>query len=303
MTAAAGPALLLLNPRAAGGRAARLLPGLMALLRQQPAAAPVELHAVEGVEQALQLLHAWPAGSRVLLAGGDGTLHRMLPALLARRHQVALLPCGTGNDSARALGVHGLALAEALRLGLHGPASQVDCGEVVTPQGAWPFFSSLAAGFDAAVGARALAAPAALRGTLRYLWATFGGLRALSPCQVRVVADGQVLHDGPALFASSLNTRSYGSGMPVVPHARIDDGRLDLLLAGEFGRAATLAMLPRLLAGRHLGHPRVHALAFERLILQADEALPLAGDGEPLPEAARLEVRVRPAALTVVRRR
>ena len=115
-----------------------------------------------------------------------------------------------------------------------------------------------------------------------------------------MIVDGELVHDGEALFASCLNTATYGAGMPAVPGARIDDGRLDLLIAGRFGRFATLAMLPRLLAGRHLGHPQVRTAPFTLLRVECEAEMPLAADGEPLADAHAITVRVMPGALQVV---
>ena len=88
--------------------------------------------------------------------------------------------------------------------------------------------------------------------------------------------------------------------MPAVPDASIADGRLDLLIAGRFGRAGVLRMLPLLMRGRHLGHPQVRVCRFESLRVESSPALPLAADGEPLPAATSFEVRVREASLSVV---
>ncbi|WP_158219805.1 diacylglycerol kinase family protein [Ideonella sp. A 288] len=291
---------MLLNPQAAGGRAARLLPRVQAhLSRHAPGAT---LQCFHSADEALAWLRSRPRGSRVVLAGGDGTVHRMLPALLVRGHQLGLLPCGTGNDTARAFGVHRLAAEDALDLALRAEARAIDIGEVVCGAACTPFVSSLAAGFDAAVAQRALQAPGWLRGLPRYLAATFAELAALRRFGVEAWVDGQPRPLGDTLFASTLNTRSYGSGMPAAPAARIDDGRLDLLVAGRFGTVGALAMMPLLLAGLHLRHPRVRALPFTTLRLRADPPLPLAADGEPLPDATELTVRVRPAALMAVRR-
>jgi diacylglycerol kinase family enzyme len=60
-------------------------------------------------------------------------------------------------------------------------------------------------------------------------------------------------------------------------------------------------MLPLLLAGWHLRHPRVRSLPFEHLRIESEDPLPLAADGEALPSARRLDVRVLAGALAVVR--
>ena len=291
-------ALVLLNPRAAGGRAARIAEPLRRWLEARAAGATLSI--ATDAADARSVLLGRPAGSRVVLIGGDGTLHQMLPALLARQLSVGLVPVGSGNDMARALGLSGLRWDAALAIALHGAACRCDVGELVIGDAGVPFASSLAVGFDAAVARRAADGPAWLGGLPRYLWATLSELAALRRLRVRAIVDGTLAHDGEALFASCLNTPSYGAGMPAVPHARIDDGRLDLLVAGRFGRLGALAMLPRLLTGTHLGHARVSTAAFSELQLECDDALPLAADGEPLGAARKFAVRVLPGALQVV---
>ncbi|HEY1131014.1 MAG TPA: diacylglycerol kinase family protein [Roseateles sp.] len=296
LTSASVPALCLLNPHAANGRCAALAAPLREALPQVPLVLP------ENVTAARQRLLALPEGSRVIVAGGDGTVHQLLPALVERRLQLALLPGGTGNDLARALGLARMDWREALNHAQHAPASAMDLGEVSTPgREAQLFMSSLAAGFDAAIAGRAHAAPNWLRGQPRYLWATLAEIGQLRRYPLRVEADGQLLYDGPSLFASSLNTPSYGSGMPVAPVARIDDGQLQLLRVAAFGRLGALAMMPLLLTGQHLRHREVVLSSFRTLRLTCTEPLPLAVDGEPLPPATDLSVRVLPQALGVVR--
>jgi len=290
------PALCLLNPHAANGRCAALAEPLREALPQVPLVLP------ENVAAARQRLLALPEGSRVIVAGGDGTVHQLLPALVARKLQLAILPGGTGNDLARALGLARMGWREALAHAQSAPASAMDLGEITAPEcGTQLFMSSLTAGFDAAIAIRAQAAPNWLRGQPRYLWATLNEIGRLRVYPLRVEADGQLLHDGPLLFASSLNTPSYGSGMPAAPGARIDDGELQLLRVGAFGRLGALAMMPLLLTGLHLRHSNIHLSAFKTLRLSSSQPVPLAVDGEPLPSATDISVRVQPQALHVVR--
>ncbi len=295
--------LVLLNPHAGGGRAARLQTPIHQWLAQH--APGTEFAAPDSVEQARARLQALPRSSRVVVVGGDGTLNQLLPALLAGEHTLGLVPCGSGNDTARALKLHHAPWPAALAHALRGPARSMDVGQAAFySEGAArtvPFLSSFTTGFDSAVGLRALNGPRWLRGLPRYLLATLRELAALRTWELQVQLDGVAVHDGTALFASTLNTRSFGSGMPAVPHALIDDGQLNLLLAGRFGRISTALMLPRLLAGWHLGHPRVQTRAFSRLTLHASTPVPLAADGEYLGTTQQLELQVLAGALCVVR--
>lgn len=292
-------ALCLLNPHARGGRSAALLEPLRQALLAHP---NVPLVVPQDIADARARLMQLTPGSRVIVAGGDGTVHQLLPALHARQLELALLPCGTGNDLARALGLRHLHWEAALKHGLSAPARRIDLGQLQIGQREHLFMSSLTAGFDAAVGARAHAAPGWLRGMPRYLWATLAEIRHLRLYQVQLRADGQLLHEGQVLFASSLNTETYASGMPVAPGARIDDALLELVRVGRFGRLGALATMPLLLAGQHLRHPRIAMQRFRELEITCRSPMPLALDGEPIADAGDFKVRVLPQALAVVAR-
>ncbi len=289
--------LCLLNPHAAGGRGAALREPLARALQAHP---EVPLIVPGDAADARASLMRLAPGSRVIVAGGDGTVHQLLPALHARQLELALLPCGTGNDLAKALGLRHLHWRAALRHGLSAPAARMDLGRVQIEQREHLFMSSLTAGFDAAVGARAHAAPGWLRGMPRYLWATLAEIRHLRLYDVQIRADDHLLHEGQVLFASSLNTASYASGMPVAPGARIDDGLLELVRAGRFGRLGALAAMPLLLTGQHLRHPKIALQRFAQLNIRSATPIPLALDGEPIADASEFSVRVLPLALAVV---
>jgi len=291
-------AVVLLNPRAAGGRAAALRVPLTDWLRQHAPA--VTLLETADIAHAQSIARALPVASRVVVVGGDGTLHHLLEPVLQRQHAMALVPLGSGNDSARALGLVPLDWPAAIAHALKAPTIDIDTGELATAGRRLPFVSSLCAGFDAAICARVVGAPAWLGGLPRYLWSTLGELANLRTWTLRVTLDGVERHFGNALFASTCNTPTFGSGMPAVPHAGVADGRLDLLLAGAFGRLGALRMLPRLLAGHHLQDARVRTWPFEHLMVESGEAIPLAADGEPLDAVERFEIRVVPRSLAFV---
>lgn len=293
------PLHILINPNAGGGKAGRLVPAL-----QQWAAArarPAVLHVGQTVPDALAWLSTVPHGATVALVGGDGTVNQMLPGYLQNNLCLALVPQGSGNDVARALGVFGMPWQDALQLAETARPQPMDVGWLHTPTLQRPFLSSLTVGFDSAVGFKALHGPRWLHGLPRYVLATLRELAALQTWDMQITLDGQRVHQGTALFASTLNTPTYGSGMPAVPHAQTHDGALDVLVAGRFNALQTLAMLPRLIAGRHLSHPRVRTQSFKAMAITCPQPLPLATDGEYLGESTTLSAQVQPAALRVLR--
>lgn len=306
-----GKTVVLLNPHAAGGKAAALAVPLRQWLAQN--APKIALEIPDSVAQARGLIDALQPARRIVIVGGDGTLNQLLPGLLKGAHSMALVPFGSGNDTARALGLYGLSWQKALLHGLNGPVSNIDLGlaefELDDADGqppirkkvcSVPFISSFTTGFDSSVGLRAINGPKWLRGLPRYLLATLRELASLRTWQVQVSLDAELVHAGDALFASTLNSRTFGGGMPAVPHARMDDGQLDMLLARQFNVFETLLMLPRLLVGKHLSHGKVRTQAFQRMTIASQTPLPLAADGEYLGLAKHIKVSVLPSALAVV---
>ncbi len=297
--------LILLNPNAAGGRARKLQPQIEAsLLLADPR--PL-FFMTEDIRSARRIVDALPSGTRIVIAGGDGSVQQMLPSLVIGGHTLAVVPVGSGNDTARALGVQRNHWRKALELALTGESSSMDLGEIsyrLDNRGGEQrslFISSLAAGFDAAVTARAAAGPDWLRGLPRYLMATLRELATQRRFDVKLCADGVSVRDGDVLLASSLNTKTYGAGMPIAPVARDDDGQLDLMLAEGMGIVQVLRLLPAMLVGHHLGRPGVRHVRFTALEAAASTPLPIAADGEFLGNVRQWQIRVRPGLLSVVR--
>ena len=241
-------ALVLVNPHAQGGRVRRRLPALVQAL--QDLTPLPRWQAPETVEEAIDVLLREPEGARVVLVGGDGTVNRYLPAVVLRRQQLGLVPLGSGNDLARALGLNRRNWRQALADALQGRVRPMDTGLVV-----WcdtrgdvhrtPFASSLTCGFDAAVGRRALLGPRWLRGLPRYLWATLVECSALQHYNAEGVADGQPLPPGPWLFSSVLNTPTYGSGLPATPRPVSTTAGSTACMPGRLVAWARCACCPR----------------------------------------------------------
>jgi diacylglycerol kinase (ATP) len=119
----------------------------------------------------------------------------------------------------------------------------------------------------------------------------------------RLVLDGRPLA-ARGFSVVIANSGYYGAGMHIVPHAEVDDGRLDVLvIGGADGRVPSrwslIASMREVYAGTHLHRPDVQVHRAEVVELAMDRPVPVYGDGEPLG-AAPVRVAVRPAALRVL---
>jgi diacylglycerol kinase (ATP) len=252
-----------------------------------------------------QLRAALCRGVDVVVAlGGDGTVALALQHLVGTGVPLGVVPAGSGDDVARSLALPRSPVA-ACDAVLDGSWAAVDVGRSDglsdgRPGGRW-FLSVLAAGFDATVAARARALHRP-RGPARYPAAAVAALAQRGPRAYRLDLDGRTVEEEALLLALGSGS-SYGGGLRICAGADPYDGLLDVTLVRPLGLARLAALLPRLYAGRHTGHPAVRTHRARQVVVQqVAPARPHPGawaDGEP---AGSLPVTVRavPAAVRVL---
>ncbi|MBS1905166.1 MAG: YegS/Rv2252/BmrU family lipid kinase [Actinobacteria bacterium] len=288
---------LIANPRSGKGRGASAAEAAIAALRE--AGADVRAHVGASAADTRRLtataLADYP--DAIVVVGGDGTVSEILPDLTGAEVPLVLVPVGTGNDFARALGLPRRDPAGAALLALHGARRRIDVGEIVAHGRTTPFLTVAALGFDAKVSDRTnlLRWP---RGTARYYLAILVEVVRLRPTRFRLAPDGEGARDAPGTLVAVGNTVSYGGGMPICPGARPDDGLLDVVHVAPLRRARLLLLFPLLLRGRHLERPEVAHRRVEQITVSAPDLVVYA-DGERVAEKECL-IRVRPASLTVM---
>lgn len=233
----------------------------------------------------------------LVIVGGDGTLAGTLGVLCAARIPLALVPAGTGNDFARALGLPRNDPAQAAALALTGRARVIDVGEVDSGGEVTPFLTVAALGFDAKVSDRTnrLRWP---RGRMRYYLALLVEIARLRPTQFRIRYDDGVASELPGTLVAVGNTASYGGGMPVCAGAAPDDGMLDVVHVVPLGRLRLIRLFPLLLKGTHLHRAEVDHRRVRRIAASAPDLVVYA-DGERVATGSCV-ITVRPAALTVM---
>src|SRR5439155_2087976 len=221
----------------------------------------------------------------LLVFGGDGTLHHQLDFLVRTLTPLLVVPCGSGNDFAKTLGLRTPSdSAELWRQFCDAKARvrKLDLGAInlldsssqpTTPE---IFFCTVAgAGLDAAANRRANAQPPWLRAHGGYLAAALREIlsnraRPWMKVLVRDADDKTWLPPvaGPMTMIAIANTHRYGSGIRIAPRARLDDAKLDLCAIRAASPTRLLKLFPLVRAGRHLGLPEVEYFQGERFLLQ-----------------------------------
>lgn len=237
----------------------------------------------------------------VAVAGGDGTVNLAIQEVAGTGTPLGIIPSGTGNDFAAALGLRELDVVAAADAIAGGRTRRIDLAQVTRGDGSTRYFGSvLASGFDSKVNDRANAMRWP-RGGSRYNIAILVEFLTLAgiPYEVELeLADGtreQVR--GDLVMATVGNGRTYGGGIPICPDADPADGLLDVVLVRLAGRLRLLRLLPRVYRGTHAGVPEV-TMRRVRSVRLAAPGVTAYADGDPIG-ALPLTVDVAPAALTI----
>jgi diacylglycerol kinase (ATP) len=241
----------------------------------------------------------------ILLFGGDGTIHRHLSQLVRLGLPVLVVPAGSGNDFARALGLRSVrdSLAawrrfcaapdqdqdnvRAIDLGVVLPLA-TNTGGVPAPHESPRYFCSVAGvGLDAEVARRANALPRWLRGHGGYVLTLAPTIFRFAPHPMKILTLNEpdaglwtARSDRPTLLAAIANTATYGGGMKIAPRARMEDGLLDVCVIGGVDPFKLAIMFPTVYFGRHLSIREVDYFQAARLRVETETPLDIYADGE-----------------------
>jgi diacylglycerol kinase (ATP) len=244
----------------------------------------------------------------ILIFGGDGTIHRHLPALLRLQLPVLIVPAGSGNDFARALKLH--SVRESLRVWRDFEAGKIqaraiDLGVIVptaSPERTYYFCGVAGCGLDSAAARRANKMPRWLRGHGGYALALLPLLLKLPAYSMRLTqVDGEDCTEAErlTLLAAFANTQFYGDGMRIAPKADFADGKLDICRITALNPFRLFCMFPTVYFGRHLLLPEVEYSRAERVHVETETPLEIYADGEFVCETPA-EISVVAGALQVI---
>jgi diacylglycerol kinase (ATP) len=244
----------------------------------------------------------------ILIFGGDGTIHRHLPALVRLKLPVLIVPSGSGNDFARALKLR--SMRDSLRVWRDFESGKlsarpVDLGVIVpsaSPERTHYFCCVAGCGLDSTAARSANRMPRWLRGHGGYALALLPLLLKLPAVSMRLAqingAD-RTEAEKTTLLAAFANTQFYGDGMRIAPEADFTDGKLDVCRIGTLNPLKLLSLFPTVYFGRHLLVPEVEYSRAERVHVQTETPIEIYADGEYVCETPA-EISVAAGALSVI---
>lgn len=304
---------VILNPIAGGGRLLSARAELEAALARHFDAWEIRLTEQSGDGEHLAMQFAAAGCDVVIAAGGDGTGSEAADGLLQARSEagqapaLAFLPCGTGTDFARGLGLS-RDIAKTIERIANAPARAIDAGRIsyVADGGRLAsrhFINIASLGLSGAtdravnrdkrkgrVSAKAL-----------FFWRTVVEFIRYRFQTVRItIDDGEPIEAHVALVAIC-NGRYFGGGMMIAPDAEIDDGIFDIVIVRASGKLGLIWDLRLLYGGRHRNHHAISILRGRKVVVEAvGDAGPVLVDidGEA-PGRCPATLEILPSALTL----
>jgi len=282
----------LINPTAGRGRARRAI----GIIRSKARGAEVvetrdrahlEAESRRAVEEGVE---------RLVIAGGDGSMHQAIQALAGSECALAVLPLGSGNDLAAVLGMPKKP-GPAAEVALTAPVTEMDLGRIAGHY----FALYCGVGLDGAISKIYDEEIRWPRGTAGYIRAALRAMMRFEPSTVTLESEHGRSRRAMTLVLVANGYRA-GGGMKVAPMAQIDDGKFELVQLDAVPRRAILGLLGKVFRGAHLGHPAVHHSTVTELSIASEPGIWAYGDGERLVElgAEPVEVEMHPRVLRVV---
>jgi diacylglycerol kinase (ATP) len=272
--------LLIFNPHAAMGRAAKMLPRIQSGLGDfAELVTLVSRH--PGHARELVSTTKLTDFDGVVAAGGDGTLFEVLNGLYQHERQcrrpLGLIPTGTGNAFARDLGLMPGDWSRGIDIIRAGRLRSLDVGRVESDTETFHFVNIIGLGFP--VDALRTSKKLKIFGNSAYTLATLREVLRLKSYRLLIEIDGTRIEEDN-VFVEISNTRYTGTSFLIAPAARLDDGLFDITLLRKLPKLRLLRLFPTIYSGAHVGFEEVTTRTASKVKILRPQHRLLAPDGE-----------------------
>jgi YegS/Rv2252/BmrU family lipid kinase len=219
----------------------------------------------------------------VVAVGGDGTVNETASGLVGTETALGIIPRGSGNGLARSLNIP-LQAAKALEVIGAGKTYRIDAGRA-----AHRYFFVVGDKFNSA----------SWRGPLPYFYLAAREFANYHPEPLRLHLENEVMEMTPFLVTIA-NTQQYGNGAIIAPHARPDDGILDVCVVSPMTFAEFALYAPKLFNGKADTVPLITYYRSKFLAIEKAGPVLFHVDGESQTAESPIEISVLPQAPKVI---
>lgn len=268
---------LVINQTAGSGRAKKVGAQVISWLAEEGREHSFHFTECPGHAEALARSAVEKGAKTVIAIGGDGTVCETARGLLGTNTALGLIPAGTGNDIAKALGMPKKP-REALRFIFDHPARPMDAGRINDVA----FFNVCGTGFDVCVLDYTLTAKKYVRGMLPYLWGVIRTILTYQSVKATYQLDGGEKETRRVLLLSVANGSFFGGGLKIAPGARPNDGYFEFVTIDHMPRWQMPFQVPKLIVGKADRIPGFSQRRCKSVFIEADN-MRINLDGEIVP--------------------
>lgn len=301
--------MFVVNPRSGEGRTYKQWQKIERLLREKDYCFDVKsterpLHACQITREALQ-----EGYNHIIAVGGDGTINEVVNGFFQNAEAInyaaalSVLPMGTGSDFARVLPLAaGTAYAEKILTASQEQSCDIIRADFFDWEGN-PRSRYLINVADVGVGCETCIkvnnSNKVMGGFLTFLLYFLGVAFSYKSPELKVEVDGELFFAGKSSLVAINNGKYFGGGVMIAPHARIDDGRMDVTLLKDASTLDFLLALPSAYKGNHLSHPKIINTQGRQVKISSPVRVGLEMDGET-PGTGNVVFTVLPGAIKLL---
>ncbi|MCD4723178.1 MAG: diacylglycerol kinase family lipid kinase [Desulfobacula sp.] len=271
---------LIVNPYAGGKKGKKLLP----LIERKLSLNRIDYHTY------LSLYHGHilkiTSGLKIkdydaiITIGGDGTNYHVLNGLLTHFAAkeippLGIIPVGSGNSFAKDLNIQHY--EDGIKSIVENNPKWIDVCSFTQAEKKFYFVNLIGLGFVTDVAKTAQKFKCF--GDFSYILGVFYRTAKLNFHYMELEIDGKMI-SGENCFVEFCNSRFTGGNMLMAPDAIIDDGYMDIIVAGKLSRTSLLATLPKIFKGTHIEHPLVRSFKARKATIKTLPEKILLPDGE-----------------------
>lgn len=301
-------AKVIVNPAAGSGISLKSLPKIKELLDKEDLSYEIFMtecpgHAIQLADQAVS-----QGFNEVVAVGGDGTVNEVINGLMKRKSKatekcvLGVIGAGSGNDFLYGMGLP-LNLEENCRIVSEGKSRLIDIGRVFLDDAdeCRYFGNGIGIGFDAVVGFEAKKLKH-IKGPLSYLVAALKTIFLYDNALMVKISCNKTEFTQPSLMVSIMNGTRMGGGFMMTPESQIDDGKLDLCIAGKAGALRIFYLIFQFIRGTQEGKKEITFMRTGRVRVDAlEKGLPAHLDGETLClEGRKFEIDILPKQIKLL---
>ena len=292
---------VIINPAGAGGRTVRTWNKTKELLDRYHISWHENFSTPEhGIREIVSGLTAGDSEVDLLVIGGDGSMNETVNGIRdIRKVRLALIPCGTGNDLARALAIPSDPETVVRQLQDNQVKRRISVGKMTMHtrydrdlqlmEGEYSrlFNISSGFGFDAAVCEevqRSAVKPFLNKihlGKLIYLYVAVHQIFSADRIRCRIVLDDcEMLEFSDLLLSVGMNSAYEGGGFRFAPAADPSDDFIDFCFGDHITRMDFFRVVPKAYSGAHVNYPGFHLRRAEYAEITTDRPVWIHTDGE-----------------------